>query len=331
MKTISFASVLLLFAGLAYAEAPRYKADKGPAEVITYTAELRDAKRERDVPIRVYQPKTLDAAAPVILVSHGLGGSREGYKYLGEHWASYGYVCVHLQHVGSDSEALKDGLRSMNKAAADPRNSINRPLDVSFAIDTLEQVNAGKGPKELAGLKDKIDLKHIGVAGHSFGAYTVNAVVGLRFTASRDRNLEDKRISAALSMSSPVPNKKANADLDFSFGAITVPVLHMTGTKDDSPINDTKAAERRLPYDHSTAKGTMLVTFNGGDHMIFSGRLRRAANDEQKKNDDRFHDLIKQSSTAYFDWLLKDDDKAKAYLFSDFKTTAGTTAVVESK
>ena len=38
----------------------------------------------------------------MIVFSHGLGGTRDGYEYLGRHWASYGYVSVHLQHKGSD-------------------------------------------------------------------------------------------------------------------------------------------------------------------------------------------------------------------------------------
>ena len=44
--------------------------------------------------------------APVVLFSHGLGGSREGYGYLGSYWAAHGYVAVHLQHIGSDETML---------------------------------------------------------------------------------------------------------------------------------------------------------------------------------------------------------------------------------
>ena len=65
---------------------------------------VKDTVRNRDIPLRVYLPieKT---PAPVILFSHGLGGSREGNPYLGQHWSARGYVVVFLQHAGSD-EAL---------------------------------------------------------------------------------------------------------------------------------------------------------------------------------------------------------------------------------
>jgi hypothetical protein len=41
-------------------------------------------------------------ALPLVVFSHGIGGSRQGYSYLGRHWASQGYASLHLQHVGSD-------------------------------------------------------------------------------------------------------------------------------------------------------------------------------------------------------------------------------------
>jgi predicted dienelactone hydrolase len=47
-------------------------------------------------------------AAPVVLFSHGLGGSRTGSVFLGEHWAARGYVAVFLQHPGSDDSIWKD-------------------------------------------------------------------------------------------------------------------------------------------------------------------------------------------------------------------------------
>ena len=50
---------------------------------------------------------TNTAPVPVILFSHGLGGNREGSKFLGEHWAARGYVAVFLQHPGSDDSVWK--------------------------------------------------------------------------------------------------------------------------------------------------------------------------------------------------------------------------------
>ena len=45
---------------------------------------VQDVSRERTIPIRVYL-SARTAPAPVVLFSHGLGGSRAGSPFLGEH------------------------------------------------------------------------------------------------------------------------------------------------------------------------------------------------------------------------------------------------------
>ena len=109
-------------------------------------------------------------------------------------------------------------------------------------------------------------------------------------------------------MSAPVPRDKTK--LDQQFGRIKVPCLHMTGTRDDSPIGETKAKERRLPFDHITAADQYLVIFTGGDHMIFSGRGRLSGGGK----DSVFQDLIRPATTAFWDAYLKDAKPAKAFL-----------------
>ena len=63
-----------------------------------------DDVRERAVPIRLYQPSeaTTTTPVPLIIFSHGIGGSRLGSSYLGRYWASHGLASLHVQHVGSD-------------------------------------------------------------------------------------------------------------------------------------------------------------------------------------------------------------------------------------
>src|SRR6185369_15465404 len=68
---------------------------------------VHDAGRDRDIPLRVYLP-TNSVPAPVILFSHGLGGSRAGSVFLGEHWAARGYVAVFVQHPGSDDSVWRN-------------------------------------------------------------------------------------------------------------------------------------------------------------------------------------------------------------------------------
>jgi len=261
---------------------------------------------------------------PVVIFSHGLGGSRDGYEYLGRHWAGHGYVSVHLQHLGSDTAVWKDKedrMGAMRKAAATLDNSMQRPADVTFAIDRLAELNAAKdGP--LAG---RLDLARLGMAGHSYGAWTTLAVAGQVFVG-REPRLRDPRVKAAIPMSAPAakPWQRATA-----YGAIRIPLLHMTGTRDTSPIGDTTAEERRVPFDGIDGAEQYLLTFTGGDHMVFSGRPRTMGGGE---NDKRFQNLILQSTTAFWDAYLRGDAAAKAWLADGgFKAVLGAAGTFETK
>jgi predicted dienelactone hydrolase len=296
------------------------------AEAANY--EWQDAKRSRAVPVRIYSPQNGAGPFPVIIFSHGLGGSREGYEYLGRHWVSHGYLSVHLQHLGSDDAVWKhasgeDRLQAMRRAAANPQNSWNRPLDVSFALDQITKLNAEPGP-----LRGRVDMERVGVAGHSFGAYTTLAVAGQVFVGPLvdGKTLKDPRVKAAIPMSSPVP--RAHSRFDRAFGSIRVPCLHMTGTKDSSILNDTKPEERRIPYDHIHRADQDLLIFQDGDHMIFSGRGRLGT----AAKDGRFQELIRMSSTAFWDAYLKDDTEARRWLAQgDFEHALGAEGTFEKK
>src|SRR6185295_15877755 len=76
--------------------------------VATVSYDWTDTARNRKVPVKIYYPQKGQGPFPVIIFSHGLGGSREGYEYLGRHWASHGYVSVHVQHQGSDDQVWKN-------------------------------------------------------------------------------------------------------------------------------------------------------------------------------------------------------------------------------
>src|SRR5689334_232654 len=110
----------------------------GPCKVESFETEWtylpRDANEKRKVPVKIYYPAQTSTTLPVIIFSHGLGGSRENYAYLAQHWASHGYLCIHPTHLGSDTSLLRGTLRPMQalrRAAADPQNIVTRPQDIS--------------------------------------------------------------------------------------------------------------------------------------------------------------------------------------------------------
>jgi predicted dienelactone hydrolase len=310
-------------------EKPEYKKTLGPFDVRTVLYNWQDAKRDRAVPVKIYYPADLEAPAPLIVFSHGLGGSREGYEYLGRHWASYGYISLHVQHIGSDDAVWRGQARPMQairQAAIRPENAVNRVRDVSFVLDEMTELSREGEP-----FQGRVNLEKIGLAGHSFGANTTLVAVGQVFILPGGRTIgfSDPRIKAAVPMSAPAP--RSRDDLDRVFGGILVPCLHMTGTLDDSPIGETEAADRRLPFDHIAAPEQYLVIFIGGDHMIFSGRPRNGVLGGGEK-DALFQDLIRQATTAFWDAYLRDDVQAKAWLSGGGLTALlGTDATLETK
>ncbi len=296
-----------------------------PTNAVTVSrADWRDASRDRVVPVKIYSPQSGSGPFPIIIFSHGLGGTREGYEYLGQCWASHGYVSVHLQHEGSDNAVWKDAglgqrMSAMKRAAGQPRNAIDRVKDVSFALDQLTQLNQTN-----ATWRGKLDLTRVGVAGHSFGAYTTLASAGANYSALAAGSA-DARIRAAIPMSAPVPANKAR--LDDAYAGVKVPCLHMTGTEDNSPIGETKAVERRLPFDHCRNSDQFLITFTGGDHAIFGGRERKLGG----VNDTEFQRLIGQSSLAFWDAYLRADANAMEWLTTKCQGALGTEGVLEVK
>src|SRR3974377_1015412 len=65
-----------------FAAAGNYAPAPAKYEVNTVKFEWKDASRNREVPVKIYYPASGAGPFPVIVFSHGLGGSRDGYEYL---------------------------------------------------------------------------------------------------------------------------------------------------------------------------------------------------------------------------------------------------------
>ena len=270
---------------------------------------VHDAARNRDLPVRVYLP-TNTAPVPVILFSHGLGGNREGSKFLGEHWAARGYVAVFLQHPGSDDsiwkdKPVKDVMADMTRATS-LDNFLLREQDVPAVLSQLEIWNAEKN-HPLAG---RMNLKKIGMCGHSFGAVTTQAVSGESFPASGQR-FTDARITAAIAFSPSSPKTGSAAR---AFGAVKIPWLLMTGTKDVAPIGNASVKSRLAVYPNLKSAPKYEVVLHNAEHSVFTDRA--LPGDKQPRNPNH-HRVILALSTAFWDAYLRDDAAALTWLNSD--------------
>jgi predicted dienelactone hydrolase len=261
---------------------------------------VRDEARQRNIPLRVYLPAST-TPAPVVLFSHGLGGSREGYAYLGEHWASRGYVVVVLQHAGSDDSVWKGvppgrRRRAMAEAASLGNFSL-RVGDVRAVLDQLESWNK-KGGHALAG---RLDLARVGMAGHSFGAITTQAVSGQSFDAA-GRRYTDRRIRAAIALS---PSSPRVGDAATAFAAVEIPWMLMTGTRDTAPIGAIDVASRLKVFPSLPPGDKYELVLHEAEHSVFSERAPANAN---------HHRAILALSTAFWDAHLRQDETARAWL-----------------
>lgn len=227
-----------------------------------------DARRQRVVPVRLYLPLAASAAQPVPLVvfSHGIGGSRRGYSYLGRHWAAQGWASLHLQHVGSDRSLWSGNPLAMAgrlQAAAQDSEATARVQDLRFALDQL-----------LAGpLAGRVDASRIVAAGHSYGANTTLLAVGAQVAREgRVLDLRDARLKAAIVISAP-PFYGEPA-VDRVLGAIDVPSLHVTATEDviRVPGYFSPASDRLAVFDATGGPHKVLAVFDGGSHSIFTDR-----------------------------------------------------------
>jgi len=266
--------------------------------------EAVDDARGRKLPIRVYLPRAADPA-PVVLFSHGLGGSRDNNAFLGKHWAQRGYVAVFLQHPGSDEDVWKNAppLQAMGrmKQAASAENHSARLRDVPVVIDALAAWHETEG-HPLAG---RLDLGRLGMCGYSFGAVTTQALAG---QAALGRvSFAEPRIRAAVMIS---PSPPTLGDPAAAFAPVKIPCLLLTGTRDDSPLGRTTPADRLKVFPHLKQAAAWQVVFDEATHMAFGDRegVGRAPRES------RYHRAMIALTTAFWDAHLKGDAAATAWL-----------------
>ena len=292
---------------------------------------FRDESRDRTVPYRLYAPAVLAGVYPVILVSHGIGGSRETMPYLGRRLAESGYVAVHLHHPGTDNSvwqgasSLPDVYRALREAMWDANAARARFQDVPFAVRELARLNR-EGP--LAG---HLDLTRIGMAGHSYGGVSTMVAAGQRMGPGGQWFFKEPAIRAGLVMSPNIPIQ--GGDLPALYRDIGIPLFHITGTNDGNAVPGNKEfdpIQRTQPYEALTIPHQYLLVLDGAGHNAFSG-LEHGPHAHGPEKQTRYTRAVEDGAVLFFDAYLKGNAGAAAALRHDFQSSLERTDRFEWK
>jgi predicted dienelactone hydrolase len=291
MKTLFFAAI----AATSIAAAPLPQSAGMVCE-----AQWRDAARNRVVPVRIRMPAGT-GKVPIILFSHGLGGSLDAGSLWAEAWVRDGDAVIHLQHAGSDSGIIGSG---GIRAAMSIEQLRARAGDVHFAIDELTK-RKREGSCDLT----RLDLNHIGMSGHSFGAQTTLAIAGQHYPLGGPK-LGDPRVKAAIALSPQPPFGQTDVQ---AFGGITMPFFSITGTKDQIAwLNQVTPKDRERPFHGMARGGKYLLVMEGANHRMFSGQdnipLPRSTPVPHVR------EVVARATTLFWRWTLRGDAAAKAEL-----------------
>lgn len=301
LRGLLFTLLLSLFASVAaHAAAP----------ITLCEATWLDPLRNRSVPVRIRMPAGNGRVA-VILFSHGLGGSLNAGAIWAHGWAEAGFAVVNVQHPGTDSSIFgKPGFKS----ALNGEQLAARARDIHFVISEL-------GRRVIEGSCDltRIDSGRIGVAGHSFGAQTIQAIAGQSYPAAIEPPLSDPRVRAAIGLS---PSPPLIGSPEAAFATVRIPFLSITGTDDAIPfVTPITAVQRQQPFRLMPPGEKYLLVLKGGTHEMFAGQvIRTMLNGEPTPH---IRDTVIAVTTAFWRATLDRDPASLRWLQNPTSLRAG--------
>jgi len=225
---------------------------------------LTSALAEETVSLRRADGATLEAVAyppasppcqGIALISPGAGGSAQGYRYLGDAMASFGYLAVVIGHPESGRKALREHLRGQGLRAG--------------LQDLITEPEAYEGRfMDIAAARRWASARCLGpdtiLIGHSMGAATVMIEAGAR----NRLGLEGSDAFAAYIALSPQgsgPIFPANA-----WTGLRKPMLLLTGTR-DTELGGGSWETRTEPFAGMPPGCKWLGVIDGATHMNFAG------------------------------------------------------------
>jgi predicted dienelactone hydrolase len=138
------------------------------------TLNFYDRQRDRNLVTDLYLPQNKTGNIPIIVVSNGLGAKRDRFEELARYLVSYGFGVVIPDHPGSDRNRQKAFVQGLYRENFDATDFIDRPLDIRYILDRLEQLNRDR-------FNHQLDLEQVGLFGYSIGGTTALSLAGAEF------------------------------------------------------------------------------------------------------------------------------------------------------
>ncbi|NES03423.1 MAG: alpha/beta hydrolase [Okeania sp. SIO2F4] len=306
------------------------------------TLKLNDKNRKRQFLVNLYLPSNLSKTQtiPVVILSPGLAAKLTQWQHLAKHLASHGFAVAKVQHPGSDFNHFQAFLDGEEKNIFQLQEFINRPLDISYLLDELELRNKSQ-------FQGKLNLKNVGMAGQSFGAYTALALAGAKINFEQLKqdclpqikslnpslflqcralelpqkiyNLRDERIKSVLVMD-PV-NRSIFGRSGLTH--INIPIFWVAGSEDQlTPV----VIEQVYPFTWLPVKEKYFMLTKGAKHLDFNVT---AIQDVKSVDDDSLNQLVTASSPviksyinafglAFFQIYVRNDSNYLNYLRSSY-------------
>lgn len=184
---------------------------------------------------------------PLVVFSHGNGGTRHQNTFWCDYLASHGYVIVSADHTANARVTIIKGKPILYQNDQRANSAVDRPKDMSFLLDQMILWNGGADSR----FSGKLDLNKVTAAGMSFGSMTAIVVAD-----------QDPRFKAVLAMSG-APEDHSN---------LTVPTLRMLGAE-DMTIKAEGNARIRAQHAKHTGPSFLLELKNGG-HYSFTDMFK---------------------------------------------------------
>jgi predicted dienelactone hydrolase len=290
---------------------------------------LHDAARNKDLPLRVIYPEG-KGTLPIILFSHGAGGSGEGYSGLTEYWAQHGYICLQPTHADSFEQQKAAGrnatlFSALYDSSVNPDAWTNRVKDAVLVLDSFEEIQ-----KQIPALRGRMDKNRIGVGGHSFGAFVAQMMGGatVKFPGDAEpKSLRDPRVKAVLLLSPQGADTKVGL-VNTSWNQFNIPMLSVVGSRDYGDwrvLNKERASPewRKDSYKFSPPGDKYLLWIKDASHMSFTGMPATENGPLAKRsealgiNEKAIFEWTQLASLAFWDTYLKDEKNARKYLETD--------------